>query len=285
MVRRALVLGAGGHAANAWELGVIVGLADAGIDVRNADLFVGTSAGSSVAVQITSGLALEELFQTQVDPKLQTKEPVPAVDFRQWRASYVHAKEGARGTIDILKRLGSLGLAMPSASESERRNMIASRLPVRTWPRQKVLVVAVDADSGDRRAFDQASGVDLIDAVTASSAVPGIWPLVTIEGHRYMDGGVYSIDNADLAAGYDQVLILTLRARVPPICVVSLETAIETLRDGGARVEVVFPDDTTEATFASVGGNVLDPSVREGAARAGREQGHGAAVLAGPLWR
>jgi hypothetical protein len=61
--RRALVLGAGGPAASAWETGVIAGLAEAGVDVRKADLIIGTSAGSRVAARITSGLTLEELFQ------------------------------------------------------------------------------------------------------------------------------------------------------------------------------------------------------------------------------
>jgi NTE family protein len=284
-VRRALVLGAGGHAANAWELGVITGLAAAGVDVRNADLFVGTSAGSRVAVQITSVRPLEELFQRQADPGLQTQESAPAVDFGQWRAAFVRAKEGPTGINDILKRLGSLSPMLPAVPESERRNEIASGLPVHTWPEQNVQVVAVDAESGERRTFDRTSGVDLIDALAASSAIPGLRPLVTIEGHRYMDGGVYSIDNADLATGYDRVLILTLRARVPPTSVVSLEAALEALRGKSAQVEVIFPDEATEAAIASVGGNLLDPSVREGAARAGREQGRRAANLLGSLWR
>ncbi len=285
MIRRALVLGAGGHAANAWELGVIAGLAGAGVDVRNADLFVGTSAGAHVAMQIASGFSLEELFQRQVDPDLQTKEAAPPVDFKLWRASFARAREGAAGIVDTLQRLGSLGLATSSVSEAERRTVIVSRLPVRTWPDQSVWVAAVDADTGERRAFDRASGVELIDALAASSAVPGLWPLVTVEGHRYMDGGVYSIDNADLAAGYDRVLVLTLRARVPPICVVTLEVALATLRDGGAQVEVILPDEASEAAFASVGGNVLDPAVRAPAARAGREQGRSAAAIVASLWQ
>lgn len=74
LIRRALVLGAGGHAANAWEIGVIAGLADAGIDVRNADLFVGTSAGAQVAVQITSGgLSLDELYRDRWTPACKHK--------------------------------------------------------------------------------------------------------------------------------------------------------------------------------------------------------------------
>ncbi|MGA2981696.1 MAG: hypothetical protein ABSD76_19045 [Terriglobales bacterium] len=88
-----------------------------------------------------------------------------------------------------------------------------------------------------------------------------------------MDSGVYSIDNADLAVGCDHVLILTLPARVPPLCVESLNAAAAKLRRGGAHVDVIHPDEASQAAFASVGGNLLDPLVRESAARAGREQG------------
>jgi NTE family protein len=103
--------------------------------------------------------------------------------------------------------------------------------------------------------------------------VPGIVPPVTYNGHAYMDGGFYSTANADLALGCESVLILTLRARVPPLSVTSLEGAVEQLRASHARVEVVHPDEATEAAFASVGGNLLDPLVSEPAARAGRVQG------------
>jgi NTE family protein len=278
MGRHALVLGAGGHAAIAWELGVLAGMADAGVDICDADVIVGTSAGSLVGVQITSDLTLEELFQRQTDPHLQTKESPPPVDFTRWRADVMRVKEGPGDAIAVLKRFGALALQMPADAQGARRNMIAARLPSHTWPERRLLIVAVDVESGERRAFDSSSGVDLVDAVTASGAVPGIWPAVALGGRRYMDGGVYSIDNADLAVGCDRVLILTLPARVPPLCVASLDAAVDTLRRSGAGVDVVHPDEASQAAFASVGGNLLDPSVREAAARAGREQGQRVAI-------
>jgi NTE family protein len=278
MGRHALVLGAGGHAAIAWELGVLAGMADAGVDICDADVIVGTSAGSLVGVQVTSYLTLEELFQRQTDPHLQTKESPPPVDFTRWRADVMRVKEGPGDAIAVLKRFGALALQMPADAQGERRNMIAARLPSHTWPERRLLIVAVDVESGERRAFDRSSGVDLVDAVTASGAVPGIWPAVALGGRRYMDGGVYSIDNADLAVGCDRVLILTLPARVPPLCVASLDAAVDTLRRSGAGVDVVHPDEASQAAFASVGGNLLDPSVREAAARAGREQGQRVAI-------
>lgn len=271
---RALVLGAGGHAAIGWEIGVIAGLADAGRDVRGADVVVGTSAGSIVGAQVTSTLPLEELYQRQVDPSLQARETAPAFDPIRWRAEFLRAREGTADATSVLQRYGAIAVGAASDAAAARREMMAARLPSQVWPAsQRLLIAAVDADTGERRVFDRASGVALVDAALASSAVPGVWPVVSIAGRRYMDGGMYSIDNADLAAGCDEVLIVTMPTRMPALCVSSLESAVASLERGGAHVTVVHPDERAQAAFASTGGNVLDPAVRAPAARAGREQG------------
>jgi NTE family protein len=269
---RALVLGAGGYAAIAWEVGLLAGMADSGFDPRDVDRFVGTSAGAIVAAQITSGVPLDELFRRQLVPTGKTESSAPQVDFKRWRDDLGRAKGGGGTPAEILRRIGSLALAVPPGTPSDRPE-VASLLPTHTWPEQRVLIVAVDIRTGERCVFDRTSGIDFVDAVTASGVVAGISPPVTFNGHGYMDGAFYSTANADLALGCDRVLILTLPPRVPPLSVTPLEAAVEKLRAGHARVEVVFPDDATEAAFATVGGNLLDPSVREPAVRAGREQG------------
>src|SRR4029077_19401592 len=76
------------------------------------------------------------------------------------------------------------------------------------WPEQRLVITAVDAESGEPRAFDRDSGGGLIDAVAASCARPLVWPPITIGGRRYIDGGVRSATNADLAAGCDRVVVL-----------------------------------------------------------------------------
>lgn len=271
---RALVLGAGGHAAIAWEIGVIAGLADGGLDVRGADVVVGTSAGSIVGAQVTSRLPLEELYQRQIDPSLQTRETAPAFDPIRWRAEFLRTREGATDATSVLQRYGAVAASAPADAAVARREMMMARLPSHAWPAsQRLLIVAVDVDSGERRVFDRESCAHLVDAVLASSAVPGVWPVVSIAGRRYMDGGMYSIDNADLAAGCDEVLIVTMPTRLPALCVSSLESAVASLERGGAHVRVVHPDERSQAAFASTGGNVLDPAVRTPAALAGREQG------------
>jgi NTE family protein len=271
---RALVLGAGGHAAIAWELGVLAGLADGGAPAHDADLVIGTSAGSVVGALITSGVSLDDLFTRQLDP-LHSGESAPAIDFVQWRADFMRAREGTDEPLAVVKRFGILARQVPTTTRDARRRTIAGRLPPpHAWPATRDLrIVAADVDTGERRVFDRTSGVDLVDAVAASCAVPGIWPTVAVDGGEYMDGGVYSIDNADLAVGSARVLILTLQARVPALCVQSLESAVDELHQSGAEVEIVHPDEATLKAFGAVGGNVLDPAVREPAARAGREQG------------
>lgn len=271
---RALVLGAGGHAGIAWELGVLAGLADGDAPAHEADLVIGTSAGSIVGALITSGVSLADLFERQVDPARHTGESAPAIDFVQWRADFMRARQGSDDAAAVVKRFGVLARQVPTTTRDARRRTIAARLPSPAWPTTRDLrIVAADVESGERRVFDRASGVDLVDAVAASCAVPGIWPTVAVDGCEYMDGGVYSIDNADLASGHARVLILTLQARVPALCVQSLESAVDELRRNGAQVEIVHPDEATLEAFAAVGGNLLDPAVREPAARAGRAQG------------
>ena len=158
---QALVLGAGCVSGIAWITGLLTGLADAGKDVTDVELIVGTSAGATVAAQLGSGLSLQELYARQVQPELQSAEIAQTIP------------------------------------ESERRAVIESRLPSQDWPVRALKLFAVDAESGEPRIFDSASGVGILDAVTASCAVPGVWPPTTIDGRRYIDGGVRSGTNAE----------------------------------------------------------------------------------------
>jgi NTE family protein len=285
MTQRALVLGAGGPAAESWSTGVIAGLADAGIDVRDADLFIGTSAGAWVAVGMASPRTTEALFERQVKASLQANEPLPQVAFADLKANIERAKAGGGRVSEILQRVGIVARTTAAGTGTVFNEMIAGRLLQQTWPAARIRVVAVDVDRGERRVFERSSGVELIDAVAASGAAPGVWPPVTIEGRRYMDGGTYSTANADLAAGFERVLVLDLLPGKPPMAAVTPETNVATMRRAGSFVEVVNPDGGTLAAFAAVHGNLLDPAVRENAARAGRAQGRKiAAERIAPLW-
>ena len=147
-----------------------------------------------------------------------------------------------------------------------------------------MIVVAVNAHTGELAAFDRDSGVDLVDAVTASTALPGLVPTVSINGARYIDGGVPSPDNADLASGYANVVVLSplgARSGAPPEGQfeglrrapewrTDLASQVEDLRKQGSRVEVITPDADSRA---AMGTNQMDLATRIPAARAGFAQG------------
>jgi NTE family protein len=274
---QALVLGGGGVAGIAWLTGILAGLAEAGQDVTGADLLVGTSAGANVAAQVGSGLSLDLLFARQVDPALQAREISVEVDMAELGAAFARllAGQAAAGPApdgqDAQRRVGAYALAAPTVPEADRRAAVSSRLPSPEWPSRRMLLVAVDAETGETRVFDRDSGVDLIDAVGASCAVPGVWPPVSIGGRRYVDGGVRSSDNADLAAGYGRIVVLSPLGFDSPLpSPMPLRAVVGQLRAAGSAVTVITPDD---ASVAAMGANPLDPGTRVPAAEAGRAQG------------
>jgi NTE family protein len=274
------VLGGGGLSGIAWETGLLAGLAAGGADVSTADYVLGTSAGATVAAQLGSGLSLTGLFERQTVPELQSAELSPDIGrvielMESWEKLPLEYPDPA----ELRREVGQRALAVQTVPEAERRAVIAGRLPRHSWPARKLAVVAVEAHSGDVRVFDQDSGADLVDAVTASCAIPGIWPPVTIGPGRYIDGGTRSAVNADLAAGYRRVLILV------PMADPSLEEQVASLTqagpDGAAGVLVLGPDDES---LAVMGLNPLDPEVRAPVARAGYAQGRRSAAGAARFW-
>jgi NTE family protein len=262
--RKALVLGGGGITGIAWELGVIAGLAETGLDLTSADVVVGTSAGSVVGAQILTGAAIEELYAEQLkDATDVAGARIGAGALVRLVIASVWPGEARRGRA----YLGHAALAARTGPESERREVFESLLQGRSWPERRLLITAVDAETGQARVFDRDSGVALTDAVAASCAVPIVWPPITIEGHRYIDGGVRSITNADLASGCERVVVLapvTLALRRSGRIAAQLAAL-----GPGVRSAVVSPD--AEARQA-IGRNVLDPAHRAASARAGRRQ-------------
>jgi len=177
-------------------------------------------------------------------------------------------------------RIGAMALNAVTESEAERRKVIESRLPVRDWPAGRLQITAVDAVSGEFTVFDAASGVGLVDAVGASCAVPGIWPPVTIGERRYVDGGMRSAANADLAGGHQRVVVIApLSQGIGAI--ESLKSQVHRLTAQGTRVAVIKPD---KAALRAIGRNVLDPARRPAAARAGHEQAASQASAAAAFW-
>ncbi|MEU4366332.1 patatin-like phospholipase family protein [Micromonospora chersina] len=274
---RALVLGGGGVTGVAWELGLLAGLAARGVDLTGAELVVGTSAGSVVGAQVCSGTPVEELYAAQLRPaRAEVAARLGVAVLARWAWAGTRGRDAVRARA----RVGAMALAARTPSEQSRRAVLAARLPVHGWPARRLLVTAVDAASGEFVVFDAGSGVSLVDAVGASCAVPGVWPPVTIDGRRYVDGGVRSPVNADLARDARAVVVLApTRAGFGPMPRLSAQVA--ELRSAGAAVAVVSPD---RAARAAIGRNVLDPARRAASARAGFAQAAAVAEEVAAVW-
>ena len=302
---RALVLAGAGAAGNAWQLGLIAGLYEAGLDLTEADLIVGTSAGSTVAAQITTGERPAELYAAILaEPAQPPRSPQPPRSTRpqadttpsdagrpaqlsgpgymNWSDEIIAA---ATDAADMRRRMGAAALERDTsggASGARWRDIVAARLPSHQWPEQRVLIPALDAQTGEPVVFDRHSGVDLVDAVAASTSAMTPYP---IGERRYLNGGYRRSSNADLATGSARVLVLEPfggRSRTPLEWGMDLATQVGELRAGGSRVETVFPDAGAGDVFNA---NALDPSTRLPAARGGYEQGRALAGQLAAFWR
>jgi NTE family protein len=177
---KALVLSGGGNAGAAWMAGIISALQRQGTDLGDADLIVGTSAGARVGAQLATGTLGQAV-------EMYRRSGMPAVRVYATLPQFVAASMGiiaqAPDEQEEARRIAAMGpLGARLASGAARRRMVAAQLPVRQWPAQRLRIAAVDAETGARVAFDADSGAGLVDAVTASGALPGIYPLVTING-------------------------------------------------------------------------------------------------------
>jgi NTE family protein len=269
--KRALVLAGGGLAGIAWETGVLRGIEDESAETARAllgsDVTVGTSAGSAVAAQLASGLSLDELYQRQIAGTSKEIDPKVAIDDIAELFLGALADRDAT-TAQKLQRIGAVARSTATVSEEVRREVIAHRLPSHEWPDRDLRISAIDIGSGELVAFDGTSGVELVDVVAASCAVPGVWPPVTIGERRYMDGGVGSTMNLKLAKDCDTVVVLVPSGRGAP-SPFGPDPAIEVGSFPGRALGVFADKDSLKA----FGPNPLDPACREPSARAGREQG------------
>jgi NTE family protein len=288
--RRAVVLGGGGIAGIAWHLGVLSELLAQGVALNDADLVVGTSAGSVAGSVLRFG-------QVPLVYAMQAAAPgaVPAEDSRTagsrddstgpgpmgspdgadmatvWD-QLPQILAGATSEQDARARLGRAAVAQADGAESPLLGLIAAQFPAAFgWPPAPLGVCVVQAETGEFRVLDSSSGVSLQRAVAASCSVPLVFPPVEIDGALYMDGGARSGTNADVAEGFDAVLVLACSPEDPANPMgPQLDAAVASLRAAGTTVLVVTADDASRAAF---GTNSLSDASRVPSALAGRRQG------------
>jgi NTE family protein len=199
------------------------------------------------------------------------------------------AQTSMRNPAEVRAEIGHWALAAQTMGEAE---FIASfgrgfaSLAEDYWPGRAFACTAVDAETGGFQLWTGDSGVGLARAVASSCSVPGVFPPVTLNGRRYIDGGMRSATNADLAVGHELVIVVALRlgagaGATGERLAEGLEREMSVLRDGGAEVALIAPDEESQAAF---GLNLMDVRRRPDAVRAGLAQGAALAHEVAARW-
>jgi NTE family protein len=288
---RALVLGGGGPVGVGWESGLAVGLAAAGIELGAADLVVGTSAGSIVGARLALGMDPAQTVSA-------VGEPLPAggasagTAMADLMTALAAAARSAQTPEQARVELGRLALAADTWADADFTGAaVFAQLAGHDWP-ESFRCTAIDTQTGALRVWDAAAGVPLDLAVASSCSVPMVFPPVTIDGARYMDGGMRTPLNADLAAGHDAVIVVSCLLLALPEGVsdpvfdataARIEAELAVLRDGGAAVEIVGPG----AEFLEVSGwgtELMNPARVAGAYEAGIRQAAAEADRLRAIW-
>jgi NTE family protein len=271
---RALVLGGGGITGIAWELGLLAGLRREGVDLGAADLIVGTSAGAYVGALLATGVDLDEAAAGAAGIEI---ELTPRIDPALLAQGFAVLSDRSLAPEQLRARLGGLARAAPLGDDAPHVARFAGRLPVHDWPeRPRLVITGINTATGTLAAWDATAGVDLPAAVAASCALPGVFPPVRVGDGYYMDGGVRSVTNTDLAAGADAVVVLAPTSnmfRTPP----QAELAALRVR----RSRLITP---SEQARAAIGGNILDPGRRGPALAAGAAQAAAVATTIAAIW-
>jgi NTE family protein len=292
---RALVLSGGGPLCEAWQAGLIAGMAENGIDLSTVDLIVGTSAGSIVGAQLAlsrspaSMPAFEAARQASMPPPPPpgAKSPPPTLDENYLGKKLGELAAGKRPPEQVRAEIGAWALSAHAVMSEDAFVSIYSQIfPDKGWTQIPFECVAVDVRDGSTKIFSKDVGVGLAHAVASSCAVPGIFPPVTIGRHRYIDGGMRSLTNADLAKGYGVVIVVDFNdpsrtTEIGKSFGALADRELKILRDSGSTVEYVAPD---AASLAAFGPNRQDPSRRKAAFAAGIEQGRDEAQKLKPIW-
>jgi NTE family protein len=284
MPSRALVLSGGGPVGIAWESGIAAGMAQAGVHLGEADFTLGTSAGSFVGAQLASGrdpqsLVAAQLARAEGGTRAAPENRAPAPDLQELMKHMASIYTSDAPPEETRRAIGKFALAAKTLDEDGFIRTFGHLSA--DWPTKPYACTAVDTESGEFQIWDNDSGVPLDRAIASSCSVPGIYPPITINGKRYMDGGMRSGTNADLAKGYDRVLVVIVRAGAGaaapagPVNMAErqqqrLEAELKVLTDSGSAVEILVPD--TEAV-AAMGVNLMSFATRGAVVEAGIRQG------------
>ena len=289
MAKRALVLGSGGPIGIGWQAGLLAGLAEAGVDLADADFIVGTSAGSFVGAQIAMGKRPLALAESIGSVDLTTSGSFLEPDFTTLIDKMAEAVSRKRRPRDVRAEIGKWALDSATISEEMFLAVVSylfNEFGDDRWPQRNYACTAIDALSGEFVVWNREAGADIKRAVASSCSVPGMFPPITINGRRYMDGGTRSATNADLVKGYDTAIVVAVSGAVGDPKMAEqfrkrLKTELATLRESGTKIELILPG---AASIQAFGTNLLDPSRSADAVRAGLAEGNAQAASLRSVW-
>ncbi len=273
---RALVLGGGGPVGIGWESGLAVGLTGEGIHLGDADLIVGTSAGSVVGAQLALAMDLSDGVRRLGAPLPVTSGGSAGIE--RLMAAMADAAAGGASPEEARKALGRLATEASTVSEDTFIGAF-DLVKGQPWP-ASYTCTAVDVATGEFRLWDSTAGVDLPRAVASSCAVPGVFPPITIGGQRYMDGGMRTPLNADTAVGHEIVVVVSCFALSLPegmsdpafdALSAQVDDELERLRSAGASLEVIAPGEEF-LDLSGWGLNLMDPTLTAAAFDVGVRQ-------------
>lgn len=258
----ALVLGGGGLLGIGWMTGVLAALEESSALVAaDADVVIGTSAGSATGAAVLQSGSASTLFESMTRKSRRNAELTPTGDLAAPMQAFASIAASTAPDPERAQRFVALSDALSTADPHARRDAVESRLSGTTWP----IALRVTALRSDGRivVFGSDSGVGLVDAVTASCAVPGIWPTVSIDGATYVDGGSLSPTNAHLAEDAERVVVLAPMVDDPATARPDIAAVLD-------RATVISPSPTT---LSRSGDNPFDPDIRGLAAVLGYDDG------------
>ncbi|WP_284681489.1 patatin-like phospholipase family protein [Sphaerisporangium fuscum] len=273
---RALALGAGGPVGAAWMAGLAYGLRRGGMDLSEADLIVGTSTGAIIGAVLATGQDPGRLA-TPIRPADSGSTP-PQVDRRRLGEVFAVLGSAAANPDEARRRVGQIALAAETGPEQAHIARMRALAGADQWPDRQLLIPALDAETGEQEVFDGASGAPLPAAVAASTAFPGIYPPITINGRRYMDGSLRSATNAGLAAGARTLVVIDPQAHLFP-----RELLHQELEVAGARTVVTIDPDPE--SIRAFGSDLNDRTAWEPAYQAGLRQATDAAEQLRSAWK
>lgn len=274
----ALILGGGGVVGVAWTIGVLSSVSDAlGIDLRGARVTVGTSAGSVVGALVAAGRSLDGEVEAE-----RTTQTAFGSDSDDWGSSFdpqllveiFQLWTSGPMTVDVARQIGERAVRASRKQGEDWVELLARRLRSVEWKAGDLRISATSCETGERRIFTAADGVDLVRAVSCSSSVPGLCPPVDVDGVPYMDGGVWSLTNADVVfgTGVTDALLLGPQAGAGFLAGparASIEHECRLLEEHGIRARALIPG----PEFEAFGANLMDPALRAPAVGLGLTEG------------